>query len=60
MTRQQLRATVAEMRRKRRARGDRVGNLLRRRIGMADRDAYAGVDQVLDEWQRRPAILARA
>ena len=41
MPRQHRGAAVAEMRRERRAGRDRVGDLLRRRRGVADRDAHA-------------------
>ncbi len=52
MPRQHLRAAVAEVRRQRRAGGDRVGDLEWRRGRVSDRHAHAGRDQMLDERQR--------
>ena len=51
MPRQHLRTSVAEMGCQRRARRDRIAELLRRRCGVADRDAHTCRDQVVDERQ---------
>lgn len=58
MARQQLRASVAQMRGQRGAGGDGVGNLPRRRRRVADGDADPVADEMIDQRQR-PADLRR-